>query len=141
MDRERVERMLREPNNMFGPPTGRGYDHLRAAMTVAALALGALSGWCLLDLHDDPAVHPALRTVFLALSLPFAAGVLAGWPLWPLTFVAAWPVAAAVWYATLYTAAAAAGLRRGGRVTRVCAALAAAAGWVTGLAFLLSART
>jgi hypothetical protein len=29
--KERVERLLREPNNLFGPPTGQGYDYVRLA--------------------------------------------------------------------------------------------------------------
>ena len=55
MDQDHLEKLLREPDNLFGPPTGEGYDYVRAALIVSALALGALSGWCLFTLWTDQA--------------------------------------------------------------------------------------
>lgn len=128
--RERVEQLLREPDNLFGPPTGRGYDYVGAALTVAALALGALSGGCLFAVWGDPGLHPAFRPVLLVVAAPFCVGV---WFLWPLNLLVGWVGAAAVWYATLHAAGCLAGLRRCGRWARACSAVVSVAGWAVGL--------
>jgi hypothetical protein len=81
--RERAEHFLREPNNLFGPPTGQGYDYLRAEMTVAALALAALSGWCLFTAEN----LPILAWLLLLTGAPFCIGV---WLFWPFNLLLCW---------------------------------------------------
>lgn len=127
MDRERAEHLLREPTNLFGPPTGQGHDYVRAGMTVAALA--ALSGWCLLTAGNVPMLARA----------PFCIGV---WVFWPFNLLLGWVGAAVVWYATLHTLACLTGLRHCGRAARVGWMLVAAIGWAAGvvLAFILWRR-
>jgi uncharacterized membrane protein len=123
--RERAEHLLREPNNLFGPPTGQGYDYLRAGLIVAALALAALSGWCLLTAENVP----MLAWLLLLAGVPFCIGV---WLFWPFNLLLGWVGAAVVWYATLHTVACLAGLRHCGRAARVGWAVVATVGWAVG---------
>jgi hypothetical protein len=123
--RERADQLPREPNNLFGPPTGQGYDYLRAEMTVAALALAALSGWCLFTAEN----LPILAWLLLLAGAPFCIGV---WLFWPFNLLLDWAGAVVVWYATLHTAACLAGLRQCGRTARVGWAVVAAVGWIAG---------
>ena len=127
--REWAERLLREPDNLFGPPTGRGYDYHGAALTVAALALGTLSAACLLAV-DQAADRPVLAGLLLLVAAPYCIGM---WFGWPVGLVVGWAVAAVVWYATLHTITWMAGWPRGGRVARYGRAGMAVAGWVAGI--------
>jgi hypothetical protein len=129
MDPERLERFLREPENLFGPPKGRGYDYLGAALTLAALGLAALSGWCLLT-AGAPDLSPALATLLLLVGAPFCLGV---WFFWPINLLFGWLGAALVWFATLHTATRLAGLRPPGRAPRVLPTATAVAGWGAGV--------
>jgi hypothetical protein len=125
MDPECVERFLREPQNLFGQPKGSGYDYLRAALTVAALGLAALSGWCLFTGATDP----DLATLLLLVGAPFCLGV---WFFWPFNLYLGWLGASLVWFATLHTVACLTGLRHSGRATRISLTALAAAGWAVG---------
>ena len=130
MDRELLERLLREPDNLFGPPTGHGYDYVGAALTVLALALGVLSGWCLLAPTFYPGLHPALVVPLLIIGAPFCLGV---WFLWPAHLLVGWVGAVVVWYATLRSVADLSRVRPCGRGARVGWALCAAVGWAIGI--------
>ena len=55
--RERLKQLLREPDNLFGPPTGRGYDYGRAGLTTATMGLAVLSIWCRLTVETAPGYH------------------------------------------------------------------------------------
>jgi hypothetical protein len=129
-ERERLERLLREPNNLFGPPTGTGYDYGRAAMVLAAVAATAVSTAALLFALENP-VMTTMQAVVLMISIPN----LIGFPfLWPLNLMLGLVTSFLLWLGTIYVFAWWRGWRKASLATRWCSTLAVVAGWISGAA-------
>jgi hypothetical protein len=66
-----AERVLRQPDNLFDPPAGEGYEYVRAGAIAAAGGMAYLLIWARLAAETDADLHP---TVAALLRLGVGAG-------------------------------------------------------------------
>lgn len=97
MNREHLERLLREPNNLFGKPRGAGYDYWRNGTIFASVCLSFVSAAAFLWVFRVAQVDPALRIVGGIAAAPFTLASLILWPVDVLGLFSAF----AIWYGTL----------------------------------------
>ena len=130
MDRSHLERLLREPNNLFGPEKGRGYDYFKAGLTALTLILATLSGLSLLTATAILNLPAFFQGVLLLLGAPFCLGA---WFLWPINLLIGWGGAILLWHASLKTLIWLTRLRDVGRIAGVAWSFVAIVGWSTGI--------